>query len=361
MRYTKSAATLPKSALSTRDSGSAEQSSATKGPSRRARTIAVAARSLPGANLAVISVAGQYAADEAWEALRNGLHVLLFSENVSIEDDEWAHIRETAQFLAHSPLGDELSLAQRMRLAAQCRQIDMEPREVLVRANGEMGLALSEDEIDYLVESFQALARNPTDVELMMFAQANSEHCRHKIFNADWVIDGQPQEHSLFGMIRESYKASPDGILSAYSDNAAVTAGYRVGPPGWYAAGEVATGAATLVDSMATGRRAAEAIASVWTSTRNSQAPARMNSNASCVLNMPPIPMTGMSTARAACQTIRRAIGRIAGPDSPPSTFDSTGRRVSTSTSIACTALMSLHAKTAVGGLGRSRMRCMHA
>jgi phosphoribosylformylglycinamidine synthase len=101
-------------------------------------------------------------------------------------------------------------------------------RAALESANSDLGLALSPDEIDYLTENFTALGRNPADVELMMFAQANSEHCRHKIFNADWVIDGRPQEHSLFGMIRESYRASPDGILSAYSDNAAVTRGYRV-------------------------------------------------------------------------------------------------------------------------------------
>ena len=101
-------------------------------------------------------------------------------------------------------------------------------RAALETANSELGLALSDDEIDYLTENFTALGRNPADIELMMFAQANSEHCRHKIFNADWVIDGKPQERSLFGMIRESYLASPDGILSAYSDNAAVTEGFTV-------------------------------------------------------------------------------------------------------------------------------------
>ena len=98
-------------------------------------------------------------------------------------------------------------------------------RDALVQANGELGLALSEDEIDYLTESFQTLDRNPTDVELMMFAQANSEHCRHKIFNADWTIDGIEQGRSLFGMIRHTRDKSPAGILSAYSDNAAVIEG----------------------------------------------------------------------------------------------------------------------------------------
>jgi phosphoribosylformylglycinamidine synthase len=95
----------------------------------------------------------------------------------------------------------------------------------LARANAELGLALSADEIDYLVAQFTALGRNPTDVELMMFAQANSEHCRHKVFNARWVIDGQPAPKSLFEMIRNTHAAAPDGILSAYKDNAAVIRG----------------------------------------------------------------------------------------------------------------------------------------
>ncbi|MBW2273656.1 MAG: phosphoribosylformylglycinamidine synthase [Deltaproteobacteria bacterium] len=97
--------------------------------------------------------------------------------------------------------------------------------EALVEADRSLGLALAPDEIDYLVESFRSLGRNPTDVELMMFAQANSEHCRHKIFNADWTIDGQSRERSLFEMIRNTTNRSPDGVLSAYSDNSAVMAG----------------------------------------------------------------------------------------------------------------------------------------
>ncbi len=98
-------------------------------------------------------------------------------------------------------------------------------RDALVSANTELGLALSDDEIDYLTDSFQTLGRNPTDVELMMFAQANSEHCRHKIFNADWTIDGVEQAQSLFKMIRNTAEKSPEGILSAYSDNASVALG----------------------------------------------------------------------------------------------------------------------------------------
>ena len=100
--------------------------------------------------------------------------------------------------------------------------------KALAQANREMGLALSADEIDYLAENFQKLKRNPTDVELMMFAQANSEHCRHKIFNADWVIDGVVQDMSLFGMIRNTHKVSPQGTIVAYSDNSSVIEGARV-------------------------------------------------------------------------------------------------------------------------------------
>ncbi|MBK1619763.1 phosphoribosylformylglycinamidine synthase [Lamprobacter modestohalophilus] len=101
-----------------------------------------------------------------------------------------------------------------------------EGRLALDRANSELGLALSADEIDYLAERFTALGRDPTDVELMMFAQANSEHCRHKIFNADWIIDGEPQPQSLFAMIRNTTACSPDRVRSAYKDNAAVVTGW---------------------------------------------------------------------------------------------------------------------------------------
>ncbi|NBC49336.1 MAG: phosphoribosylformylglycinamidine synthase [Gammaproteobacteria bacterium] len=96
----------------------------------------------------------------------------------------------------------------------------------LEQANLELGLALSPDEIAYLAESFGSLQRDPSDVELMMFAQANSEHCRHKIFNADWIIDGERQPESLFAMIRRSTAAAPAGVLSAYRDNAAVIRGW---------------------------------------------------------------------------------------------------------------------------------------
>jgi phosphoribosylformylglycinamidine synthase len=109
-------------------------------------------------------------------------------------------------------------------------------RAALEAANGELGLALSEDEIDYLVDAFTRAGRDPTDVELMMFAQANSEHCRHKIFNANWVIDGAARDETLFGMIRETHHHHPEGTVVAYSDNASVIEGARV--PNFYPAAD---------------------------------------------------------------------------------------------------------------------------
>ena len=98
-------------------------------------------------------------------------------------------------------------------------------RSALVEANRTMGLALAEDEIDYLVDNFTDLGRNPNDIELMMFAQANSEHCRHKIFSADWIVDGKTQPHTLFNMIRNTHKLHPEGVVTAYSDNSSVIEG----------------------------------------------------------------------------------------------------------------------------------------
>ena len=107
------------------------------------------------------------------------------------------------------------------------RTVDLmaQGKEALLEANTALGLALSDDEIDYLTQSFTELGRDPTDVELMMFAQANSEHCRHKIFNAKWVIDGKPTDKTLFGMIRETHAAQPLGTVVAYSDNSAIMQG----------------------------------------------------------------------------------------------------------------------------------------
>jgi len=104
-------------------------------------------------------------------------------------------------------------------------ELGPDPKAALALANRNLGLALADDEIDYLVASYAELGRAPTDAELMMFAQANSEHCRHKVFNASWTVDGEPQEKSLFAMIRNTHAHSPAHTLSAYKDNAAVIAG----------------------------------------------------------------------------------------------------------------------------------------
>ncbi|KAA0873887.1 phosphoribosylformylglycinamidine synthase [Nitrincola tapanii] len=129
------------------------------------------------------------------------------------------HSTEEASSLFRAELPRELA---RVEILAQ-------GRPALEQANRELGLALAEDEIDYLLASFQELGRNPTDVELMMFAQANSEHCRHKIFNASWEIDGEQQDRSLFGMIKNTYEQAGDNVLSAYKDNAAVIVGSEAG------------------------------------------------------------------------------------------------------------------------------------
>jgi len=140
------------------------------------------------------------------------------------------HDRMTETLLAEPPREAQLFATHEPR---RTRVVDVLSggRGALERANGELGLALSPDEIEYLAAQFAALKRNPSDVELMMFAQANSEHCRHKVFNADWLIDGVRVPKSLFAMIRNTYAHAPDGVLSAYKDNAAVVAG---GPSPWF-------------------------------------------------------------------------------------------------------------------------------
>ncbi|MDY7574802.1 phosphoribosylformylglycinamidine synthase [Actimicrobium sp. CCI2.3] len=132
----------------------------------------------------------------------------------------------------------EMVLRQAEDAAALFRELDAKPlatidltgggKAALVAANTELGLALSGDEIDYLAEAFTQAGRNPTDVELMMFAQANSEHCRHKIFNADWTIDGVAQDMTLFGMIRNTHELHPQGTIVAYSDNSSIIEGASV-------------------------------------------------------------------------------------------------------------------------------------
>ena len=137
--------------------------------------------------------------------------------------------------LLHDPMVEQvlfsveeaaLKLFQRHPPAPLARiELKREGLKALVAADRALGLALSVHEMDYLMESFARLGRDPTDVELMMFAQANSEHCRHKIFNAAWIIDDKPEERTLFQMIKNTAAQSPSGILSAYRDNAAVIEG----------------------------------------------------------------------------------------------------------------------------------------
>jgi phosphoribosylformylglycinamidine synthase len=153
-------------------------------------------------------------------ALRRALHDRM-TESVLERSEEAARLfaRAEPRPLASVALGPAGGAGENGEDAAAAG------RAALERANAAMGLALAPDEIDYLLDHYRALGRDPTDVELMMFAQANSEHCRHKIFNADFVIDGAPQPRSLFAMIRRSTEASPRGVLSAYRDNAAVITG----------------------------------------------------------------------------------------------------------------------------------------
>jgi len=137
------------------------------------------------------------------------------------------HDRMTESVLRHPDQAAELF---RSLEAKPLESIDVlsAGRHALEKANTDLGLAMSDDEIDYLLNAFTAAKRNPTDVELMMFAQANSEHCRHKIFNADWTIDGQAQDRSLFKMIKNTHEKQPKGTIVAYSDNSSIMEGAEV-------------------------------------------------------------------------------------------------------------------------------------
>lgn len=151
-----------------------------------------------------------------------------------LSDAQWQKLQDLLHDRMMERVFSELQDAQKLfthQSPAPVQSVDMlgEGRDALVNANVRLGLALADDEIDYLLESFTRLGRNPNDIELYMFAQANSEHCRHKIFNADWVIDGQEQPKSLFKMIKNTYEQTPDYVLSAYKDNAAVMEGSSVG------------------------------------------------------------------------------------------------------------------------------------
>ncbi len=163
---------------------------------------------------------------EFWLALKPGL----FSAAKPLAGDE----RVAVAALLHDRMTESVAFEAQAAAQLFAVQTALPPasvdllgrgRQALVQANAEFGLALSGDEIDYLAEAFVGMGRNPSDVELMMFAQANSEHCRHKIFNASFSIDGQAMPHTLFGMIRHTEKVSPQHSVVAYSDNAAVMEG----------------------------------------------------------------------------------------------------------------------------------------
>jgi phosphoribosylformylglycinamidine synthase len=149
------------------------------------------------------------------------------SAEIKLQLADLLHDRMTESIL--TTRNDAVALTQELHAQALLHvDVLKGGRDALVKANQEFGLALAEDEIDYLLSSFQHLGRNPTDVELMMFAQANSEHCRHKIFNAKFTIDGEDQANSLFGMIRHTHQQNPQHTVVAYSDNASIMAGHEV-------------------------------------------------------------------------------------------------------------------------------------
>src|SRR5690606_1217887 len=173
-------------------------------------------------------------ASKATDLVRDaGLPVFRVEHGTRYDIAGWPDDFATRELLAavlHDPMTQSLLESREAALALfeVPRQIALEriDPDQLEAANSRLGLALAEDEIAYLRERYAELQRSPSDVELMMFAQANSEHCRHKIFNASWTIDGIDQPMSLFKMIKHTHATTPQHTLSAYSDNAAVVAGY---------------------------------------------------------------------------------------------------------------------------------------
>ena len=165
--------------------------------------------------------------------IERGILYNIISDN-PLTTSQWQSVSELLHDRMTESVFSDVSAAENLFHHAEpapFQSVDIlkEGRDALVEANTELGLALADDEIDYLVDNFKTMKRNPTDVELMMFAQANSEHCRHKIFNADWLIDGKKQKKSLFAMIRNTHQKHPGGVLSAYHDNSAVMKGSKAG------------------------------------------------------------------------------------------------------------------------------------
>ena len=173
-------------------------------------------------------------ASKAGELLRGaGLPVARVERGLRIDVEGWptdAAVQRGLAKLLHDPMTqsllDDANAADALFATPQRGELEPVPLAGLAEANKRLGLALADDEIEYLQTRYGELGRDPHDVELMMFAQANSEHCRHKIFNADWTINGVEQERSLFRMIKNTHAKTPEHTLSAYSDNAAVVAGY---------------------------------------------------------------------------------------------------------------------------------------
>ena len=160
--------------------------------------------------------------------------VAYYIEASTLSAEQWQQVAAELHDRMMESVFGELQEAENLfahHQPAPVASVDMlgQGRAALEEANQRLGLALAEDEIDYLLDAFSALNRNPNDIELYMFAQANSEHCRHKIFNADWVIDGEQQPKSLFKMIKNTFEKTPDHVLSAYKDNAAVMEGSEAG------------------------------------------------------------------------------------------------------------------------------------
>ncbi len=168
------------------------------------------------------------------QVLRLERGLAFYVQAPTLTDEQWALLGALLHDRMMETLFESLEEAQALfahHQPAPVQHVDIlgEGRGALAAANIKLGLALAQDEIDYLMDAFTSLGRNPTDIELYMFAQANSEHCRHKIFNADWIIDGQEQPKSLFKMIKNTFEHTPDHVLSAYKDNAAVMEGSQVG------------------------------------------------------------------------------------------------------------------------------------
>ncbi|WP_367680733.1 phosphoribosylformylglycinamidine synthase [Candidatus Fukatsuia anoeciicola] len=168
------------------------------------------------------------------KVLRLERGIAFYIQSSEMTSNQWQQLETILHDRMIETVFNELTQAKQLfsyRSPKTLQWIDItrKGRKALEEANSQLGLALVTEEIDYLMSTFTTLGRNPTDIELYMFAQANSEHCRHKIFNANWRIDGVDQPYSLFDMIKNTFKQTPDYVLSAYKDNAAVMQGSLVG------------------------------------------------------------------------------------------------------------------------------------